>query len=139
VIKLETPKGYAHETNDCGVLALSALLCVEYSEAHRLLALQGRKERRGVFFKQMMHAVIDSRSGVLLDERPKLFNNLGFDRRGLLKFPTVGRVLDLLPHSGWFLVECTNHYFAVIDGVIYDNGAAKPRRKLRSYCPLLRL
>lgn len=124
------PDGFS-EASDCAVLALAAVLCVPYDESLALLTRAGRKPRRGTYWGQVEEAI------KLAGFKSKLL--LPCDLRGYLdaRHITAARVRDYLPSRGHFYVCAGGHAFAVIDGVIHDNGQARPRAFVRRAIQLI--
>jgi hypothetical protein len=123
IVKLERPKAFAGiEQNDCGVHALAAVLCIPYEDALLHLLVAGRKQRHGTYRHEIESAA---------ESLGYKFGDIKWLRNGRMR-PTVTQVLDHVPARGHFLMGTRNHWFAIVDGVIYDNGALKPRTRVLS-------
>lgn len=139
-VKTSAPLDFVNERNDCGVIAVSNVLCVPYAEAYRLLADAGRKKNSGTWPSEMRAAVRaagckigDERLIRRVVEREVL---VGRGVKMMLKSEkrvTTLHVLDYVPARGHFIVVTTTHAFAVVDGVVYDNGAVRDRSYLDAY------
>lgn len=129
------------ESNDCTVWTLAAILCIPYADAHALLKRAGRREGAGAYSSQVQLAA--SFAGYELREHSK--PRVQVTRREKRAWwnandelatwteeakPTAMRVLDFVPARGHFYVSTGHHAFAVIDGVIYDNGGLRPRCRI---------
>ena len=120
IVKLERPRAFEGiERNECGVFALSAVLCIEYATARDMLSAAGRKPRHGTFPGQIERALVKAGH-----KYTKRFINKGLATTplGRLQRPIAARVLEYVAPRGHFIVGTTTHWFAVVDGVIYDNG-----------------
>lgn len=125
IVKTERPDGFK-ERHDCGVLALAAALGVPYADAHAALREAGRVSHSGTFTVQIERALV--KRGVPYTRR--MLHGEGRSRKGYVKRVTCAKVLDHVPARGRFVVGSTDHYFAVIDGVVYDNGGFSPKAYL---------
>jgi hypothetical protein len=128
IVKLERPKAFAGiEQNDCGVHALAAVLCIPYEDALLHLLVAGRKQRHGTYRHEIESAA---------ESLGYKFGDIKWLRHQTKPMqwvrPTVTHVLDNVPARGHFLMGTRNHWFAIVDGVIYDNGALKPRTRVLS-------
>ena len=85
---------------DCSVLALQFAAGLSYEDAEARLTFAGRKPNCGVY--------------------SSIFDKLGFEQRPDLSCMTVGKALDSM-QSGRFVVFIAGHFFAVVDGRIFDN------------------
>ena len=121
------PRNFAQrENNDCGVLALSAVACVDYAVAHAALAAAGRRNGNGTWLAQMYKAA--KALGIEIGE----FKSIRPTKAGAWH-ATGANVLDHVPPRGHYIIGSTNHWFAVVDGVVYDNGGLAPRARLDGY------
>jgi len=132
IIKQRRPGNFS-DRNDCGVHALSALLCVEYGVAQALLADTGRKPGQGTWLAQLMVA---ARNGGAKIGNFKSIRARTKNARGYHSAVTGRDVLDHVPARGHYLIGSTHHWFAVVDGVVYDNGGLAPLARLIGYYPL---
>ena len=118
------------ETNDCSVKAVAMFCNVRYTEAHRALAVVGRKKGRGTT-PDRIKTVCDSLLGKKheyiypLDARQKAAgwtNQLGCDA----KTPTT--FARKTPVKGGQLVIVNGHIIYTKNGVIHDHDSCNKRR-----------
>jgi hypothetical protein len=101
------------EHNDCAVVAHAHVVGSTYSEAHRALALHGRKPRRGTKATVSRAAL---KQVATVTDIP-------------VTYSTVTQTISCLPKSGRYWIAAGGHAFAYIDGEIKDN---LPRSKSRA-------
>lgn len=130
-IKTERPREFdGIERRDCAVLALAAVLCIEYRDAHVLLTTAGkRKPRSGTSDWQVYAAIRAAGYDVREHDRPRIVkSDPHFPRFTRTHSASALRVLDYVPRRGHFYITTTSHAFAVIDGIVYDNGGLRSGR-----------
>ena len=140
----EREPGFEHETNDCFVKAIQAVAGVPYRDAHAYVAKRfGRKPKGAthnvnsttreiartgetVFgyraFCQPVTAV-GTASRVSVNSYGQLMRYVRPRYATLAQFTRTHR-------TGRWLLWSNNHAFAMIDGVVYDNGAAGARTQV---------
>src|ERR1039458_1384681 len=127
-------EGYT-EFNDCTVVALSVALEIPYSVAHRMLADQGRQERKGFHLVSWLEN--EARAGrTLCGYKPtavKCGKLMPTCRRtpwfmcdNMYTYPTLARVRRDFP-KGRFIVRKNRHVFAMTDGEVHDNIGPRTR------------
>jgi hypothetical protein len=143
VVNRDRDAGFENETNDCFVHALRHVLGVPYRDAHAFTASQfGRKPRGGTHEPQdVLRAMANDKktalgyrvfdtdiqpTGTRLVVRRSRRFNMVWSRR-VYTFPTLGSRMARFA-KGRFLVYSHNHAWAVIDGVVIDNGPLKSNR-----------
>ena len=124
-------EGYT-EFNDCTVVALSVALEIPYSVAHRMLADQGRQERKR--FRLVSWLENEARAGrTLCGYKPTVVKcgkiqsayTSQFPWSGYT-YPTLARVRRDFP-KGRFIVRKKRHVFAMTDGEVHDNIGPRTR------------
>lgn len=111
-VGVSRPDGYAHEANDCVVLATATATGIPYAEVHRLLAAAGRKPGQPVPYNLAWE---NGRIGL-------------FKAKAVIEDITLGRFLRTRGSKGRFLVRIkyrskwVGHVFAVVDGKAYDSS-----------------
>jgi hypothetical protein len=101
------------ESRDCTVRATAAALGISYAEARAKLAAVGRKNRRGVPYKEV-------------------YKQLGLQsHRRWNKGCPVGKVLPTLPTNGRFVVRVSRHVFAVVGGKVIDDSVPNPAQRVK--------
>ena len=129
-IKTERPLEFdGIERGDCGVHSLAALLAIPYGDARELLAKAGREPRSGTCARTMVAAAQLGGHDLRECPRPRV---PGHTSRGFARRVSALRVLDYVSARGHYLVGTSSHWFAVVDGVIYDNGGLRERARLAS-------
>jgi len=129
-IKTERPRCFdGIERNDCGVHSLAALLAIPYGDARELLAKAGREPRRGTWPRQMIAAAMLGGHELRECTRPRAH---GLTRYGFARRVSALRVLEYVPARGHYLISTSTHWFAIVDGVVYDNGGLRDRARLDS-------
>jgi hypothetical protein len=103
-------KMQSKEKADCSVLAAQFALNLSYERAYGLLELAGRKPRQGVY--------------------GPTFEKLGLQQRPDLSCMTVGRAMESM-QSGRFVVFVSGHFFAVVDGRMFNNQFTKFESRVR--------
>jgi hypothetical protein len=93
-------KMQSREKADCSVLAAQFCIGLGYEVAYELLAEAGRAPRRRV--------------------PSRIFEKLGLVQRPELSGRTVGKALESM-QSGRFVVFIAGHFFAVVDGRVFDS------------------
>lgn len=129
-------EGFEHESNDCFVKALQAVTGVPYRDAHEFCRTQmGRKDRKGTSCMAPMMQIERERetvygfrvfrhaTGV---EHPARYSWM---RQTAIRYDTLTQFVRT-HKTGKFLVWSNRHAWAVIDGVVYDNGAAGARTQV---------
>jgi hypothetical protein len=130
--------GFAHETNDCFVKALAAVTGVPYRDAHAFCAKRmHRKDRRGTNCCATMMAIENAKQTIYgfrvfhqqaaIGERVTRYS---WNRGTQPRYATLARFVRT-HRTGKWLVWSNHHACAVIDGVVYDNGAAGVRQQIR--------
>ena len=132
--------GYETETNDCAVKALQAVTGVPYRDAHSFAEKTfGRKFRRGTQRWELeLNRIAQNKTyiyGFRVFAYDARVGKTWGRRHGQLiektAYQTLSQFLVRHPH-GRFLLASNSHAFAVIDGVVYDNGAAGGKTKITS-------
>lgn len=134
--------GFEDETNDCFVRAVQAATGVPYRDAHAYVErVYGRKARRGT------HGVRQGMLGAAV-KAETIFGYRVFDKklptRQTLRrsrktwslnyvqatvYPTLSQMIMSM-RQGRFVVCSSNHAWAVIDGVVHDNGITRSGRRV---------
>lgn len=142
-----TPRdpGFEHETNDCAVQAIAAVTGVPYRDAHAWCKrVLGREDRQGTFIDRMLTPVKQAqyvygfRVFVRNSQSKGLRKFTSVDSYGYREihhrpsYQTVAQFAEAHPR-GRFLCSSRNHTYAVIDGVVVDNGAAGPRTQVHGF------
>jgi len=97
------------ENNDCAVRALASATSKPYSEAHRALALEGRKNGQGVEWDKILPAA----------------RALGFNvDQCHLKAKTVATAPRKYPQGRYILI-LKRHGVAMVNGVVLDETRAR--------------
>ena len=118
-------EGYT-EFNDCTVVALSVALEIPYSVAHRMLADQGRQERKR--FRLVSWLENEARAGRTLCGYKPTAVKCGKIQSASTRhtYPTLARVRRDFP-KGRFIVRKNRHVFAMTDGEVHDNIGPRTR------------
>lgn len=98
-----------NERRDCTVIALAAVTGLPYPRCHAALKAAGRKDRRGVPFRQVVQ---------------KVARDVGYSFSQVCRSGSLRRFVRQNP-QGAFYVTIRGHAFAVLDGVIHDS--VRPR------------
>lgn len=131
------------ETNDCTVRALSIAAGISYEEAHALLAAEGRKNGKGIYFKSMFIPIL-ARLGfhaqrVALHEIIATYPGV---HSGLKSVTThhPARFAKVWP-KGTFMMFTPRHVLTIKDGVNHDwtKGRAIRAESLWRVTPLIDL
>lgn len=138
-IGTERDPGFEHETRDCFVLALKHVTGVPYRDAHFAAASRfNRPARKGTTVDGYMRQIIDNKTTlfgyrVLLTQVPT-GTTRRMSRWGNLDlktvYPTLAQMVRRM-RTGRYLVCSGSHAWAVIDGVVYDNGVTGPRTQVQ--------
>jgi hypothetical protein len=107
------PVGY-NERNDCAVRALYLASGMPYQTAYSLCEQAGRKPNRG--FNNVFYYLLLGAHG--FEERPHY--------TGLY----LGHAIRNM-REGRFILYVRNHFFAVINGAVYDQMPQGPRRRVK--------
>jgi hypothetical protein len=107
------------EKNDCCVRAIAVSTGLSYSESHELLKHYGRRDRRKFKFVNWICSMRDINGRVPVPVTVSIGAK------------TTGQFLKMKV-SGRFIVRTRGHVFAVIDGVIHDDGRFIPRARVRN-------
>jgi hypothetical protein len=135
-------EGFEHETKDCVVKALQAVTGVPYRDAHAVAASRmGRKDRHGCAINALS-TVAHTRCTIygyrVFAHPPQRVGTSGlvsvdsYGRRVRYvrpRYETLTQFVRRCPRGRYFLAS-NSHAFAVIDGVVYDNGAAGARTQV---------
>ena len=132
--------GFETEYRDCFVQAMRHVTGVPYRDAHKFVSLQfARKHRRGTTHVKERMTKISVEESTIYGYRVfvKAIPTRTVVRRSRRTFhyvqttvyPTVTDSLYLM-RSGRYLVCSGSHAWAVIDGVIYDNGVTGNRTRV---------
>lgn len=127
--------GYENETRDCFVRAVQAVTGVPYSDAHTYVSrVYGRKERKGTYKVQETTIEIAAKCETIFGYR--VFEKKIPTRRTIRRsrrffqyvqavvYPTLSQMIFSM-REGRFIVCSSNHAWAVIDGVVHDNGLTR--------------
>jgi hypothetical protein len=101
------------ERGDCSVRAAAHALGIPYPDAHAKLKALGRKNRAGFNLYQ-----------------PDRCRALGLSRRDCACGMMVKDVLPTLD-GGRHIIEVSHHFFAVVDGKVFDSFIPNPRQHVR--------
>ena len=110
--------GYKGLTGDCGLRAMAIACEIPYKDAYALLktfASLERKTKKRTGKSSMWR-------GIYVSTYKKMMNHLGWEWTPLCKISTKTKThlrADELP-EGKIICRVSNHYVAVIDGVIHD-------------------
>jgi hypothetical protein len=107
------------EKNDCTVRAIAATAGMTYLQAHELLKHFGRRDKRKFKFVNWICSVRNINGHVPVPVTVSIGAK------------TTGTFLKM-KLSGRFIVRTKGHVFAVIDGVIHDDGRFIPRARVRN-------
>lgn len=107
------------EKNDCTVRAIAATTDMTYLQAHELLKYCGRRDRRRFKFVSWICSVRNINGRVPVPVTVSIGAK------------TTGQFLKM-KMSGRFIVRTRGHVFAVIDGVIHDEGRFIPRARVKN-------
>lgn len=106
------------ENSDCTVKALAVAYSVGYEWAHAVLKEHGRKNREGIYTRDVF---------------PVVLTNMGIKHRvgpySATNKVSLKKFCEAHP-KGRYVVTSSGHAMAVIDGVVYDWGD-KPRRMVK--------
>jgi hypothetical protein len=134
--------GFEHETKDCAVVALAAVTGVPYRDAHAFCkTVLGRVDRQGTVIDRLHNVTTEKRlvygfrvfthkspsKGVRRFTSCDSYGNREHHMRP--QYQTLAQFAASHPR-GRFLCSSRNHSFAVINGVVHDNGAASPRTQV---------
>jgi hypothetical protein len=133
-VKLGTrDEGFENESNDCMVKALQAVTGVPYRDAHAVCAERFRRRPgRGCRLEYLTLAPVFGYRFIPVDNKPVLsiaFGGYRRLRRLRARYQTLTQFVSTHRTGRWF-VASNYHAFAVIDGVVYDNGAAGTRTQV---------
>lgn len=124
-------EGFENEANDCVVKALQAITGVPYREAHAFCAKRfARRNRCGT----PVHAYLNESLVVfgyrfISKEAKPISQSYSSFIGPRARYQTLADFVRSHRTGRWF--ACSNyHAFAVIDGVVYDNGAAGARTQV---------
>lgn len=129
--------GFEHETNDCFVKALAAVTGVPYRDAHAFCATRmRRKAGRGTDCGAPMMAIENAKQTIYgfrvfrqqaaIGERVTRFS---WNRCTKPRYATLTSFVRT-HRTGKWLVWSNYHACAIIDGVVFDNGAAGARQQI---------
>ncbi len=132
--------GFETERNDCVVRALQEVTGVPYRDAHAYVSREfKRKQRRGVNVDKTLRRVEQEKATVFgyrvfvrqvepkgLAYRRNVWGNV--NQKAI--YPTVADTLYKIRQGRWLLCS-SRHAWAVIDGVIHDNGVTSDRTRVR--------
>ena len=129
--------GFETETNDCFVHAIKHVAGVPYRDAHAYVTKRyGRKPRKATYNVVNITAEIATRMELVYGYRviPQILPTKYVMRRGYQRrqMPTMAGTIDRM-RKGRYIVWSRNHAWAVIDGVVYDNGAASGRTQVNGF------
>ncbi len=138
--RLGRDPGYESENRDCFVQAIQCVTGVPYRDAHAFTALHfARKTGKGTCFVDLhMKAIAEKQETIfgyrvfvkpIPTRRTVRRSRRTFDYVQATVYPTVADSLYLM-RSGRYLVCSGSHAWAVIDGVIYDNGVTGNRTRV---------
>lgn len=140
----ETEPGFEHETNDCMVTAIQAVTGVPYRDAHEFLRVRfHRKDRKGVVTAATMMNISVTKTIVFgyrvftktvlpaVGQQSRVsVDSYGYRTRYVRpRYETLAQFVRR-HRTGRFLVWSNNHAFAIIEGTVYDNGAAGARTQV---------
>ena len=130
--------GFATESNDCFVKAVQAVTGVPYRDAHQFVATRfARKVGRATHNVVKTMAEIDARKeyvyGFRAFQQPAaVVSGLRRSRFGYRFVPRYATLASFARthRTGRWLLWSNSHAFAIVDGTVYDNGAAGPRTQV---------
>lgn len=132
--------GFEHENNDCFVKALAAVTGVPYRDAHAFCRVRmQRKDKRGTNCGAAMLAMARFKAivfGFRIFETTTQSGTRAKVNRcwGTVKYvptyPTLATFARTQGKTGKWLAWSNSHAFTVIDGVVFDNGAAGARTQV---------
>lgn len=123
--------GFEYEKNDCAVKALMAVTGVPYRDAHAWSAVHFARKDCGAAM------LWDKALGAHAQQALTIFGYRVYEQpapaierpNGYKNYGTLAQFVRT--HSkGRFLLSSTSHAFALIDGVVYDNGAAGAKTRV---------
>jgi hypothetical protein len=134
---VERDAGFEHETRDCFVKALQAVTGVPYRDAHNFCeTFMGRKPKHGTYPTSYMTQAVTEEFTVFGYRIFKHDASLGtrvrrnwYGTTVVRSYPTLTQFVKSHPR-GRYIIWSDDHALAVIDGVVYDNGAAGPRIRI---------
>lgn len=106
------------EHNDCAVMTWATCFDCSYEKAHAWLKKHGRKDRRGMYVKDLKQALLNCKK-VKVKFGPYESGN-GITLSQFVKKHPVGR----------YYIFVRGHFLCVKDGIVYDHSD-KPRRIVR--------
>lgn len=120
------------ETNDCTVLAVAAASGLDYKTVWQAAHEAGRKPRGGFYCRRIIAKLADQ--GHLKDtDSVFMYDNSRWKRgprRTTRPYPTLSEVMPLM-EKGSYVVETSDHAFAVKDGIVYDGQRVKLRYRVQ--------
>jgi hypothetical protein len=134
-------EGFEHETNDCMVTAIQAVTGVPYRDAHEFVRVRfHRQDRKGTMATATGMMNISVTKAIVFGYRVFTKDVLPVGQQSRVSTDSYGhRTRYTRPRyetlaqfvkshrTGRLLVWSNNHAFAIIDGTVYDNGAAGAR------------
>lgn len=102
------------QKNDCTVRAIALARNLPYDEAYELLALAGRKCAKGFVLKTWLK----EQSWATMISFPAIKGQRRMNPATFVQNYPTGR----------YICKTAKHVFAVIDGVVYDEGENRPDR-----------
>ncbi len=105
-----------NETNDCSVLAFCISANIPYQQAHTMLQNSGRVTGNGFYIDATIKVIKENGFDL------RIVNSM-YHRNGV---PYTDSVIEYRLNDGHYIVCCTAHTFAVVDGVIQDGHYPRP-------------
>jgi hypothetical protein len=137
-------EGFEYETNDCFVKAVQAVTGVPYRDAHTYVAKRfGRKPKKATMSVNLImrdiattgecifgfRAFVQPASQVGTTSRVSVNSYGQRTRYTRARYATLAEFVRT-HRTGRWLLWSNNHAFAMVDGVVYDNGAAGARTQV---------
>jgi hypothetical protein len=131
--------GFAHETNDCFVQALQVVLGVPYRDAHGLVkTVWKRNDAKGTYgVAAGMHRVATAQTTLFgyrvfthsVNTKGVTYRRSMWGTKARALYPTLTDSMHRFRTGRWVICS-RSHAFAIIDGVVYDNGVTGPRTRV---------
>jgi hypothetical protein len=137
--------GFEAEDNDCFVKAVQAITGVPYRDAHAFVAKRfNRKVGRGTFDVVTITMAIETGKeliyGFRLFIKPAAIGTgirrSRFGYRQVTRYRTLEQFART-HRTGRWLLWSNDHAFAMVDGVVYDSGAAGARTQVTGVCEFI--
>lgn len=122
------------DSRDCTVRAFASATSTSYLSAHHLAKMAGRAFHKGFWSARILkkakeEGLLDFTESFMYDKKKAAKFGYGYHSS---YYPTLLQVMPLLM-KGRYILETHSHAFAVVDGVIYDQGSKlKVRARIKT-------